>query len=155
VIADRPEKSSARLAIQHCLVDSIYFYIFCFIFSLTMNQKTFEKLHDEGLLSDESFLKIKSTPSQKLLSVHWEIRTILYLGVLLLASGLGILVYKNIDTIGHQAVLIFIALLSFSGFYYCFKNKYPYTPKKTEAPNSFFDSVLFWRGKRWRRRRRR
>jgi hypothetical protein len=107
-----------------------------------MNKIIFEKLHSEGLLSDESFEKIKAQSSNQLLSVHWELRTILYLGVLLLTSGLGILVYKNIDTISHQAVLIFIALLSAGGFYYCFKNKSPFSTKKADAPNSFFDYVL-------------
>lgn len=107
-----------------------------------MNQNIFEKLHSEGLLSDESLGKIKSQPAESTLSVHWELRTILYIGVLLLTSGLGILVYKNIDTISHQAVLIFLALISSGGFYYCFKNKLPFSLKKVEAPNSFFDYVL-------------
>ena len=104
-----------------------------------MNQNIFEKLHGEGLLSEESTGKIKSQSAQRDLSVHWELRTILYTGVLLLASGLGILVYKNIDTISHQVVLIFIALISAGGFYYCFKNKLPFSLKKVEAPGSFFD----------------
>ena len=107
-----------------------------------MNQNIFEKLHGEGLLSDESTGKIKSQSAQRDLSVHWELRTILYTGVLLLASGLGILVYKNIDTISHQGVLIFIALISAGGFYYCFKNKLPFSLKKVEAPGSFFDYAL-------------
>src|ERR1700759_1276870 len=107
-----------------------------------MNLKTFEKLRNEGLISEESFLKIQSASSKKSLSVHWELRTILYLGVLMLTSGLGILVYKNIDTIGHEAVLIFIALLSLSGFFYCFKKKYPFSIHKVEPPDSFFDYAL-------------
>jgi len=107
-----------------------------------MNQNIFKKLHSEGLLSDESLNKIVSQPSQKTVSVHWELRTVLYTGVLLLTSGLGVLVYKNINTISHQAVLIFISLIGSGGFYYCFKNKLPFSLKKVEAPNSFFDYVL-------------
>lgn len=107
-----------------------------------MDQLLFEKLHSKGFISDESFEKIKLHSNEKKLSVHWELRTILYLGVLLLTSGLGILVYKNIDTISHQAVLILIALISCCGFYYCFKNKLPFSTKKVEAHNSFFDYVL-------------
>ncbi len=107
-----------------------------------MDVAIFEKLHGEGLLSDESLEKIKAQSSRQLISLHWELRTILYLGLLLLTSGLGILVYKNIDTISHQAVLLFIALLSAGGFYYCFKHKFPFSIKKVEAPNSFFDYIL-------------
>jgi hypothetical protein len=77
-----------------------------------------------------------------LLSVHWETKTLLYLGVLLLTSGLGILVYKNIDTIGHQAILFFIALICAGSFFYCIKNKLPFSVNKVEAPNVYFGYVL-------------
>lgn len=107
-----------------------------------MHQPLFGKLRDEGLLSNESFEKINSLGEKRDLSVFWELRTVLYLGVLLLASGLGILVYKNIDTIGHLTILLFIAAIVSVGFYYCFKNKLPFSSSKVEAPNSFFDYVL-------------
>ena len=102
----------------------------------------FKKLHAEGLVSDASFEKIKAESTGNLLSVQWELKTILYLGVLLLSGGLGILVYKNIDTIGHQVILAFIALVSAGCFYYCYKTKLPFSFGKVAAPNSFFDYVL-------------
>jgi hypothetical protein len=74
--------------------------------------------------------------------VQWELKTILYLGVLLLSGGLGILVYKNIDTIGHQAILVFIALISAGCFYYCSKNKLPFGWGKIAAPNLLSDYLL-------------
>lgn len=107
-----------------------------------MNMSIFKQLHQEGSISDESFEKINVFTKKKLCSVHWEIRTILYLGVLLLTGGLGILVYKNINTIGHQAILIFIALLCAGSFYYCFKNKLPFSTGRVKAPNAYFDYVL-------------
>ena len=64
----------------------------------------YDELHAEGLISDASLEMIRQ--KQDLFSVHWEVKTLLYLGVLLLTSGLGLLIYKNIDTIGHQAVLL-------------------------------------------------
>jgi len=42
-------------------------------------------------------------------SLHWELKTLLYLGVLLLNLGLGYLIYDNIDNIGHNAVMVAIA----------------------------------------------
>ena len=92
---------------------------------------------------DKDFLaKIRKQESGNLISVHWELKIILYLGVLLLTSGLGIMVYKNIDTIGHQAIVVFIALLSAGCFFYCFKTKAPFSYKKVEAPNQIFDYAL-------------
>ncbi len=100
------------------------------------------KLQAEGLLSAGSAEKIHTRQQQRLFSVHWELKTILYLGVLLLSTGLGILVYKNIDSIGHTAILIFIAAVSAGGYSYCFKKKLPFSTGKVASPNSFFDYVL-------------
>lgn len=107
-----------------------------------MYSSIFEHLHTDGHLSDASLQKIKASQPHKLLSVHWELKTILYLGVLLLSGGLGILVYKNIDTIGHQVILAFIATICAGCFFYCFKKKLPYLTTKVLSPNSFFDYVL-------------
>jgi hypothetical protein len=86
--------------------------------------------------------KVKALQKNRLFSLHWEITTFLYFGVLLLSTGLGILVYKNIDTIGHQAILIFIALVSACGFIYCFRKKLPFSTGKVLSPNAVFDYIL-------------
>jgi len=107
-----------------------------------MNTNLFKKLHAEGLISEASLARVETAEKSKLFSLHWELRSILYLGVLLLSGGLGVLVYKNIDTIGHTAILIFIAAVSAGGFGYCIKNKLPFSTGKVGAPNSFFDYIL-------------
>ncbi|HYH14359.1 MAG TPA: DUF2157 domain-containing protein, partial [Flavisolibacter sp.] len=107
-----------------------------------MDPSTFEKLYTEGLISENSFQTIRARISTQLFSVHYELKTILYLGVLLLSTGLGILIYKNIDTIGHQVVICLIMLISAGSFTYCLKRKRPFSWNKVEAPNPFFDYVL-------------
>lgn len=107
-----------------------------------MNIPLFEKLQTEGLLSPASVEKAKTHEHNKLFSLHWELKTLLYLGVILLSTGLGILVYQNIDTIGHQVILLFIALVCIGSFYYCFKKKLPFSTGKVASPNSFFDYIL-------------
>ena len=44
-------------------------------------------------------------------SLHTELRLLLYLSVLLFTSGIGILIYQNIDSIGHDAIIICLFLL--------------------------------------------
>lgn len=100
------------------------------------------RLFEEGLIGPESSEKIKKRYAQPLFSLHWELKTILYLGVMLLSSGLGILIYKNIDTIGHQAILTLIASVSTVCFFYCFKKKAPFSKTKVKSPDSFFDYIL-------------
>ena len=107
-----------------------------------MDISVFEKLHAEGIIGNNSLQQIKNQSVNKNISVHWELKTILYLGVLLLAGGLGIAIYKNIDSIGHQAILAAIAVISASCFFYCTKNKKPFSTQKTDAPNIFFDYLL-------------
>lgn len=105
-----------------------------------MDKILFEQLWKEGKISAGSYEKI--TSRLKLVSVHWDIKTVLYLGLLLLTSGLGILIYKNIDSIGHQAILGFIAAVCAASFIYCFKTSLPYSRLKTVSPNSIFDYIL-------------
>lgn len=100
----------------------------------------YKTLHAEGLISDESFDKFNQ--KQALFSVHWEIKTLLYLGVLLLTTGLGVLIYENIDTIGHQFVLLLFALICVGCFVYCFKTGAPFSTNKVKSPNTAFDYVL-------------
>jgi hypothetical protein len=107
-----------------------------------MNTNLSEKLLNQGLIGQDSLHRLEASKQQQTFSLYWELRTILYLGVLLLTGGLGVLVYKNIDTIGHTAILIFIGLVSSAGFIYCFKTARPFSMGRTASPNSFFDYVL-------------
>ena len=107
-----------------------------------MDVTLFEKFHADGLISDTSLEKIKIQSAKQFFSLHWELKTILYLGVLLLTSGIGVLVYKNIDTIGHQAILLFIGLTSAGSFFYCYKKTQAFSFEKVESPDSFFDYIL-------------
>lgn len=107
-----------------------------------METDIYNKLHAEGIISDTSLEKVRLKQQNQLFSVHWELKTLLYLGVMLLSGGLGILVYKNIDTIGHQVILLFIALLSAGCFAYCIKHKQPFSRGKVTSPSSAYDYVL-------------
>lgn len=107
-----------------------------------MNTAFFRKLNVEGIICDDSLKKVEAKQANRLFSVHWELKTLLYLGVILLTTGLGIIIYQNIDTIGHQAILGFIALLCAASFFYCVRIKKPFSIQKVEAPNPFFDYVL-------------
>src|ERR1700722_14367066 len=107
-----------------------------------MATATFKRLHAEGLISDDAFQRAETGERERLFSLHWELRLLLYLGVLLLTGGLGILVYKNIDSIGHQAVLAFIGLVAAGSFFYCFRKKAPFSWEKVAVADPFFDYIL-------------
>ncbi|MBC7423638.1 MAG: DUF2157 domain-containing protein [Ferruginibacter sp.] len=107
-----------------------------------MDRTLFTKLHSLGLISDASLENIRMRIANQLFSLYWELRAILYIGVLLLSGSIGILIYKNIDSIGHAAILLFIVLISAGCFAYCFKKSPTFSLQKVLPPNSFFDYIL-------------
>ena len=107
-----------------------------------MDTGLFELLHTEGQIDDNELLLIQEKSKQQLVSVHWDLRTMLYLGILLLSSGLGILIYKNIDSIGHVTVVAAIGILCTACFVYCIKKKLPYSNLQVPSPNLWYDYAL-------------
>jgi hypothetical protein len=107
-----------------------------------LNISLLERLSKEGYISDQSLTRIKNYEASRQFSIYWESRTLLYVGVLLVTSGLGILIYKNIDSIGHHAVLALIAILTAGCFVYCVRKKLPFGWQQVPAPNTYFDYVL-------------
>lgn len=107
-----------------------------------MDIDLFRKLHQQGLLSDASREKVELEAERPLKSVFWDINTLLSLSVLALSTGLGILVYKNIDTIGHQVVLALIAGISVACFTYCNRQRQPFSRNKVHSPGHLNDYLL-------------
>jgi hypothetical protein len=107
-----------------------------------VDHKLYEKLLADGLIGDESFSKIQQKQANPLLSVYWEVKTVLYISIILFTTGLGIIIYKNIDTIGHQAILAVIALITIACFIYCYKHKQPFSKNRIQSQTSLFDYIL-------------
>jgi hypothetical protein len=105
-------------------------------------QKIIEQLQSENLISKEEHEKLAHHYDTKLFSIYWELKTILYLGVLLLSTGVGILIYLNIDTIGHTAILSLIGLACTACFVYCFRNIKPFTWQESVNEHPFSDYIL-------------
>ena len=76
------------------------------------------------------------------ISVHWDLRSLLSLGVLLVTASIGILIYKNIDSIGHNVLLIVICVLMLACFAWCFKKSKGYHPAKTNSTSVWSDYIL-------------
>jgi Predicted membrane protein (DUF2157) len=106
-----------------------------------MNLALFEKLLQQNLIGEDEFERVKKL-QQEPVSVHWELRSLLYVGILLVTTALGILVYENIDTIGHSIIITAIGILCAACFVYCFKKAKGYSPVKTELPGILYDYIL-------------
>jgi hypothetical protein len=108
-----------------------------------MNTKTIlADLLDRGIISPEQSSLIEVYETEKPFSVHWELRSILYLGILLFTSGLGVIIYQNIDTIGHQVIIGLIALLTIGCFVYAFRTRHAFSWNEVESTNKLNDYAL-------------
>lgn len=142
---------------QHCYV-SAYHHIHTFfleqyflnnlLFLFTLPKILFhlnrvlQILREENLLRSSTIQEIETAENDRLFSVFWHIKTFLYVGVLLLVTGLGFLIYKNIDTIGHITIVVLIGLVSLICFIYCFKKAEPFSVQKSQSPGIGFDYIL-------------
>ncbi|PXY41279.1 DUF2157 domain-containing protein [Flavobacterium cheongpyeongense] len=81
-----------------------------------------QKLFERNFITEEQLIQIKSYRSLGIFSLNAELKMFLYLSVLLFTSGIGILIYQNIDTIGHVVILSLLFIVTIICFYFCFKN---------------------------------
>ncbi|MFN0013396.1 MAG: DUF2157 domain-containing protein [Saprospiraceae bacterium] len=107
-----------------------------------MRQFILQNLLERQLLTPEEASRIEHVESAKPFSLHWELKTLLYLGVLLLNLGLGFLIYDNIDTIGHAAIIALIGAACAVCFWYALRHRQPFTLGEAESPTPYYDYVL-------------
>ena len=99
-------------------------------------KQTTQKLFEKSFITEEQFSQIKDYRSLGIFSLNVELKMLLYLSVLLFTSGIGILIYENIDTIGHVAILSLLLIVTLVCFYFCFKNSVGFRKSETtfESP---------------------
>lgn len=107
-----------------------------------MHEQIHRNLLQQELITPEDADKIASYESQKPFSLHWELKTLLYLGVLLLNIGLGFLIYENIDTIGHAVIITLIGVVSAACFWYAYRHRQPFSSGEVKSPTPYYDYIL-------------
>lgn len=101
-----------------------------------------DELRSKNLITQQQYDSLEPIVTQKVVSVFYELRTLLYLGVMLFTTGMGILIYKNIGELGHLLSIIVLFVLTGVCFWYSFKHAAPYSHEKTEAPTPYFDYIV-------------
>ena len=96
----------------------------------------------EEIISPPQYNLLENHEKTKLVSIHWEARFFLVTGISLLSTGLGILIYTHIETIGHQAIIALIALAMATCGWYAYKKRFPFTLGAVEKPHVIADNIL-------------
>jgi hypothetical protein len=107
-----------------------------------VTQHTPRELLERNLITEEQFNRIEWLTSGKIISVFYELRTLLYLGVMLLTSGAGILIYQNIGDLGHLFSILFLIAIMIGSFVYVITRGRDYSQTQVEAPTAYFDYLL-------------
>jgi Predicted membrane protein (DUF2157) len=107
-----------------------------------LNKLLPEILNEKNIISAEQVTQIKNADANQPFSIHWELRLLLYLGIMFLSSGLGLLIYENIDTIGHNILIGLIALVCLACFYFAFRHRRTFTWGEAEETTNLDDFAL-------------
>lgn len=106
-----------------------------------------EKIHaaalfEKGIITKDEHDRILGDISRRNFSLAAESSVFMAAGVLMLTTGIGILVYKNIKQFGHAVLIASLALVVLSGFVYCFRKTSGYTNDHQASPGTGFDYIL-------------
>lgn len=85
------------------------------------------RLQAEGHLPPAQAEAIATAEATRPFSLHYELRALLYLGITLLAGGLGVLVYEHRDTLGHTVITAGIAALLLACLWYASRHRPAFT----------------------------
>lgn len=100
------------------------------------------KLVESGVLPPEKAPLLLRVARRELVSVHGELRLLLYVGVLLITGGVGVLVKENLDRIGPAAIATGIGLAAAAALFWVFRVSPPFSWKEVPSPNLAFDYIL-------------
>jgi hypothetical protein len=106
------------------------------------NKRATQKLFDYNLLSEEQYSEISNYRKLNLFSLNGELKLFLYFSVLLFTSGMGILIYENINTLGHSILIGLLFIVTLICYYICFKKYKGFHKEETPFDNPLYDYLV-------------
>ncbi|HEX2757486.1 MAG TPA: hypothetical protein VHP60_03200, partial [Thermoanaerobaculia bacterium] len=101
-----------------------------------------ERLRGDGVLKDLPANLFGRVARRELVSVRLEVRSALYVGVLLLTTGVGLFVKENHERIGPAAIGFAIGLAAAACLVWAWRRSAPFTWGEAASSHAAFDYVL-------------
>lgn len=101
-----------------------------------------QKLHQKGFLNDNNLEEIANYQKKGIFSLRSELLLMIYFSIILFTSGIGVIVYNNIDSIGHLAILSANFILMLVCFYFSFKKAKGYSNDEVVFENPLYDYLV-------------
>jgi hypothetical protein len=100
------------------------------------------RLVETGILPPEKAATLLRVARRELVSIRLELRALLYIGVLLVTGGVGLLVKENLHRIGPAVIALAIGLAAVAAFWWVWRVAPPFSWGKVPSPNLAFDYIL-------------
>lgn len=107
-----------------------------------MSVNFMEMLFEKGLISRDSRDKAEQCYARQVISLHYDLRVLLYAGIVLLSTGLSILLYKNLAYITDTLIITLMSIACLVCYAVCLKKQPPFTRKKVENASLLADYLL-------------
>lgn len=101
-----------------------------------------DALGAEGVLTGEQAARLSRVARGSLVSVRAAIRAALYLGVLLLVSGVGLFLRENYERLGPAAIAGLVGLAAGACLAWAWRRSVPFSWGEAASPHAAFDYVL-------------
>lgn len=102
----------------------------------------YKEIFDRNLINDKQFTFLEAIRTNKIISLYYELRLILYLGILLFTAGIGYFAYQNMGDIGHLISMALITIAIVAGFLFIKKFAEPYSNMEVTVSQVYFDYIL-------------
>ncbi|MBX7125721.1 MAG: DUF2157 domain-containing protein [Cyclobacteriaceae bacterium] len=100
------------------------------------------RLADDNLITEEQRSRLSDIATGRVFSLYYELRTVLYLGILLLTAGLGYFCYLHISQAGHIVIILLLSSATVVCFLYALRKGPPVTLIRAIPPTPYFDYVV-------------
>lgn len=105
-------------------------------------ERATQTLFEQNQITAEQLEEIHAYRNLNIFSIHNELKLLLYLSILMFTSGMGILIYQNIDTIGHAAILGLLLIVTILCFYFSFKKHPGLNNEEVSFANPLYDYLV-------------
>jgi hypothetical protein len=102
----------------------------------------YKELSERKLVTEKQFGFLEAIRTKKIVSLYYELRLILYLGIMLLSGGVGYFAYQNMGIIGHLLSMFLLGVAIIVGFNFIKKFAKPYTNLSVTIDLIYFDYIL-------------
>ena len=104
-----------------------------------MINKLPQELLEKELITQDQFARIEPLTSGKIVSVFYELRILLYLGIMLFTTGMGILIYENIGDLGHLVAIVALIGLTTACYWFVLQRSVAYSNGIVKHPVPYSD----------------